>query len=138
MSWDSYVDNVISHAGGHVTQACILGLNGSVWTPKTKDSILNISQAEATAIGRVMSMKSGVGDAFAGTGIVVDGTKYMFLRDLDGDGKIILGKKQGKGAVTMQSTAQGVIIAFVPEGSQQGEANKAVDIVAKYLESVGY
>lgn len=141
MSWNSYVDNIVSRAGGHVSKATLIGLNGAIWTPAdaSQKQILNISQAEASAIGPVMAKKDkAVGNYFSQNGITIEGTKYMFLRDLDGDGKIMCGKKVGVGGVTMQSTNQAVIIAFTPDGSQQGIANKAVDDVAKYLESTGY
>jgi len=37
----------------------------------------------------------------------VEGTRYMFLRDMDGDGRIVTAKKSGVGNLIAQSTTQG-------------------------------
>ena len=45
----------------------------------------------------------------------IAGVKYQFLREQD-DGKIVMAKKKGEGAITMQSTKTAVVIAHVEEG----------------------
>ncbi len=69
------------------------------------------------------------------SGVFSEGIKYQFLRQ---DGKAVYAKKKDHGTITMQSTGRTIIIAHCPEGSQQGDMNKAVGIVADYLESLGY
>ena len=46
----------------------------------------------------------------------IAGVKYQFLRDTD-DGKTVLAKKKGEGAITMMSTKTAVVIAHVEEGT---------------------
>ena len=67
-------------------------------------------------------------------GVNAEGTRYMFLREQDG--KIVLGKKQGSGAITLQASKTAIVIGHTMEGCQQGNANKAVAVVAEYLESL--
>ena len=48
-----------------------------------------------------------------------------------------VGKKKEFGAVTLQSSKTAIVIAHTAEGCQQGNANKAVAVIAEYLESLG-
>ncbi len=68
-------------------------------------------------------------------GIKAVALKYQFLREEDK--KIVYGKKKGEGALTMQCSKTAIVIAHCPEGSQQGNTNKAVGVIADYLESLG-
>ena len=68
-------------------------------------------------------------------GVHCEGTKYQFLREEEG--KIVYGKKKGFGAVTLQASKTAIVIAHCPEGCQQGNCNKAVNVIAEYLESLG-
>jgi len=74
-------------------------------------------------------------DVFQTSGVRIAGVKYQFLRDTD-DGKTVLAKKKGEGAITMMSTKTAVVIAHVEEGKQQGAVNKGVSVIADYLESL--
>ena len=67
-------------------------------------------------------------------GIHAESTKYQFLREEDG--KLVLGKKKGVGAITLQASKTAIVIAHTPEGCQQGNANKGVGVIADYLESM--
>lgn len=68
-------------------------------------------------------------------GVRVAGTKYQFLREEDN--KIVMAKKKGEGAITIQASTTALVIGHCPEGSQQGNCNKAVAVIAEYLESLG-
>lgn len=70
-----------------------------------------------------------------GTGVHAEGTKYQFLREEEG--KLVLGKKKGVGAITLQSSKTAIVIGHCPEGGQQGNLNKGVAVIAEYLESLG-
>ncbi len=59
----------------------------------------------------------------------------MFLREEDG--KIVYAKQKGAGAVSCQASKTAIVIAHCPEGSQQGNTNKGVGVIAEYLESLG-
>ncbi|KAF6023603.1 hypothetical protein EB796_018087 [Bugula neritina] len=110
MSWDPYIDNIIQQCPS-VTKGTIIGLNGSIWTPATaaNPKILAITQQEATTLAAVMCKKTceAVAAALPAAGITVEGTRYMFLRDMDGDGRIVTAKKSGVGNLIAQSTTQG-------------------------------
>lgn len=70
------------------------------------------------------------------SGIMAEGNTYLFLRE--DDGKIVLGKDRGHGAITLQASKTAIVIAHTPEGSQQGNCNKGVGVIADYLESMNY
>lgn len=69
------------------------------------------------------------------TGIHAEGEKYQFLREEDS--KLVLAKKKGQGAMTLQASKTAIVIAHCPEGGQQGNTNKGVAVIAEYLESLG-
>ena len=68
-------------------------------------------------------------------GVRVAGTKYQFLREVDKT--IVMAKKKGEGSITAQASKTAIIIGHCPEGSQQGNCNKAVAVIAEYLEGMG-
>ena len=80
-------------------------------------------------------MKSKDFTTFQASGVHCEAVKYQFLREEEG--KVVYAKKKGVGAITIQASKTGVVIAFCPEGSQQGNCNKAVNVIADYLESLG-
>ena len=67
-------------------------------------------------------------------GVHAEGVKYQFLREEDK--KVVYGKRKGSGAITLQASKTAIVIAHCPEGSQQGNANKGVGVIADYLESL--
>ena len=67
-------------------------------------------------------------------GVHLAGIKYQFLREEDQ--KVVLAKKKEHGSVTLQSSKTAIVIAHCPEGSQQGSCNKAVSVIADYLEGM--
>ena len=68
-------------------------------------------------------------------GVRAGGEKYQFLRVEDD--KVVLAKKKGSGAITLQASKTAIVIGHCPEGSQQGNLNKGVAVIAEYLESLG-
>ena len=87
---------------------------------------------EAAAIARCFKSKDFT--AFMSNGVRVDNTKYQFLREEDG--KVVNAKKKGEGALTLQCSKTAIVIGHCPEGSQAGNCNKAVGVIADYLESM--
>ena len=53
------------------------------------------------------------------------------------DDKLVLGKKKGNGAITIQCSKSAIVLAHTQEGCQQGNTNKGVAVIAEYLESLG-
>lgn len=138
MSWDSYIDNLISQskdAAGtaHCDKACIIGLDGgSKWTTDGHSCQLLITAEEAQKVARICKGKTG---EFPVSGGVIGGTKYQFLREEEE--KLYLFKKKDQGAITMQLSKTAIVIGHTAEGCQQGNVNKAVAVIAEYLESLG-
>ena len=83
-------------------------------------------------IGRCFKSKDF--STFMTSGVRIEGLKYQFLRVEDD--KIVYAKKRGEGAVTLQASKTAIVIAHCPEGSQQGNTNKGVGVIAEYLESM--
>ena len=132
MSWDSYIDNLIAQTkdasgNAHADKACIIGLDGGApWTTHAHPNALKLTQDEGKAIANCF--KSGDFTPFMGGGIIAEGVKYQFLRE--DDGKLALGKKKGEGAITLQASKTAIVIAHCAEGSQQGNVNKGVSVIA--------
>jgi len=138
MSWDSYIDNLVAQtkdAGGnaHADKACIIGQDGSKWTTDGHANALKITAQEAGKIGAAFKAKDF--STFMAGGVYVAGQKYQFLREEDG--KLVLAKSKGQGAITLQISKTAVVIGHTAEGSQQGNVNKGVSVIADYLESLG-
>ena len=68
-------------------------------------------------------------------GVIAEGKKYNFLRVEDD--KLVLAKKKDFGSITAQASKTAVVIGHCAEGGQQGNLNKAVAVIADYLESLG-
>ena len=49
----------------------------------------------------------------------------------------MLGKKKDFGAITLQASKTAIVIGHTTEGCQQGNTNKAVAVIADYLEGLG-
>lgn len=92
-----------------------------------------IDPTEAANIARCFKSKDFT--AFMTSGIRAAGVKYQFLREEDS--KIVYGKKKESGAITLQASKTAIVIGHTPEGCQQGNTNKAVGVIADYLESLG-
>lgn len=133
MSWDSYIDNLLGHAAGHADKAAIIGLDGGAqWTGANNGTGIMFQGDEGPNIAR--ALKAGDFTPFQASGIRAEGTKYQFLKVEDD--KIVLGKMKDKGSITIQATKTAIVIAHTKEGSQQGNTNKAVAVIAEYLESL--
>ncbi|OWF38799.1 profilin-like [Mizuhopecten yessoensis] len=139
MSWDSYIDNLLaqskdSSGAAHADNACIIGLDGgSPWTTSGHAAAFKLDPEEGVKIAKCFKSKDFSG--FMSSGIHCGKEKYQFLRVEDE--KLVLGKKKDKGAITMQASKTAIVIAHCPEGGQQGVTNKAVAVIAEYLESLG-
>ena len=126
-----YIDNVIGHSKGQTDKVAIIGLNGAKWTTDAHPASLKISLAEARVIG--MGVNDDDEDTFQTKGVLVEGIKYQFLRK---DENNYYAKKKDQGYISMIKTKTAVIIAHTKEGGDVGETNRAVGVVADYLESL--
>ena len=139
MSWDSYIDNLIAQtkdsAGNqHADKACIIGIDGGAkWTSDAHSNALVLEGNEGATLANAFKTKDF--STFMSNGVRVGGTKYQFLREEEG--KLVLGKAKEKGSITLQCSKTAIVIAHTAEGSQQGNVNKGVAVIAEYLESSG-
>jgi profilin len=137
-SWDSYIDNLclqsVNNAGvQHTDKAAIISLNGgNSWISANHSQGLNLSPQEGQNIAQMM--KSGDFSSAQANGIMIEGVIYQFLRE---DGKVAFAKNKDHGAITIQKSISAVVIGHTPVGKQQGNTNKAVGVIADYLESIG-
>ena len=123
---------MIGHGLGHTDKAAIIGLDGSKWTTNQHIQSLKISLSEAAVIGKAFKDKDFT--IFQAEGVWIEGVKYQFLR---GDDNFALAKKKDNGAITMQKSKTAVVIGHTKEGGSIGTTNKAVAVIAEYLESLG-
>lgn len=136
MSWDSYLDNLVAYCvdgngRSHADTGCIIGMNGAKWTSDAHKNALKLTPAEAKTIGDCFSSKNFTN--FQEFGVIVESNKYQFLRDIEG--RIVMAKKKGLGALTLQKSKTAIVIGHCPEDGQQGQLNKGVGSIAEYLES---
>jgi len=145
MSWDGYIDTLIGNskdASGtaHCDKAAIIGLDGGAsWTTAAHANALKLTPQEGVTIAK--ALKSGDLTGFQANGLHAENVKYQFLRSespKEGDKpNIVFGKKKDKGAITIQSSKTAIVIGHCAEGCQQGNVNKAVGVIADYLEDLG-
>ena len=136
-TWDSYIDNLIEQSKdesgqAHVDKACIIGIDGAAkWTSDHHPCALKLASHEANSIAECFKKKDFT--SFMAGGVHVEGTYYIFLREIDS--KAVYAKTKFSG-VTLQTSKTAVVVARTAEGMQQGNANKAVGVIADYLESM--
>lgn len=139
-SWNAYVDNLISHSKdgngcSHIDKGAIIGLDGgAAWTAEEKDKVCNNLLCPTPEEGAKIAkcFKDNEFSAFQANGVTIQGVKYQFLRQLD---TMVLAKKKDCGSLTLQASKTAIVVAHCPEGGQQGFTNKAVGVIADYLES---
>ena len=137
MSWDSYIDNLLaqtkdSTGAAHADRACIIGLDGALWTTAAHPAALKLQVTEGRTIARCFKWRDF--STFMTSGVHVEGLKYQFLSVQDD--KTVYAMKKGSGAVTLQASKTAIVIAHCPQGRHQGNANKGVGVIAEYLESM--
>ena len=55
----------------------------------------------------------------------------------EGDQNLVLEKKEGQGAISIQCSNTAFVIGHCSEGDQQGNTNNGVSVISEYLESLG-
>eukprot|EP00918_Siedleckia_nematoides_P083624 GHVU01183311.1.p1 GENE.GHVU01183311.1~~GHVU01183311.1.p1 ORF type:complete len:141 (+),score=3.07 GHVU01183311.1:69-491(+) len=140
MSWDSYVDSLISYTRDHTgTVHCdkggIISLDGGApWTTQGGATTLEFAGSEAQTIANCFKSKDF--SVMQANGIRISGVKYQFLREEEG--RIVYGRCKGSGGIAIQKSKSAIVIGHCAEGSQAGQLNKGVSQIAEYLESAGY
>ena len=100
MSWDSYIDNLITQtrdANGiaHCDKACIIGLDdGGCWTSTNHPNAVKLQGIEAPNIAWCFKTKDFT--LFMTSMVRVEGTGHTFIKE-EKDGKIVYVKYKGMG-----------------------------------------
>jgi len=134
MSWDSYIIAQTKGTDGqvHCDRACIIGLDGGApWTTLGHPNALKLQGSEGPNIAKCFRSQDFT--PFMSNSVYAEGQMYMFLREYD---NIVYVKRKGQGALTLQAFKTAIIIARCPEGGQQGNTNKGVNVIAEYLTSL--
>lgn len=136
-TWDNYIDNLIEQSKdqsgqAHVDKACIIGLDGGAkWTSDQHPCALKLTPYEAKNIANCFKKRDFT--SFIEGGVCVEQDYCIFLREIDS--KVVYAKGP-RGGVTLQASKAAIVVARTAEGRQQGNANKAVGVIADYLDSM--
>ena len=123
MSWQAYVDTNLL-ASGMVTAAGIYDLQGNPWAYSAGFAA---QVAEVAAIsGHLAADPNGL----AGTGFVVAGVKYMYVRGETNE--YVIGKKGAEGVMVFKCNTC-VIVAYHDDKITSGACNHAVSKLADFL-----
>lgn len=138
MSLDAYIDEIMNQSKdssgvAQCDRACLIGKDGKAWTSTQHGGSLALTAEEAGVIAKQMT--SGDFTLFKQNGILVGGVKYTYLNDINK--RMVLGQKQGNGAITLCTSGLGIVIAHTREGGSQALVNKAAGYIADYMESIG-
>lgn len=118
----------------NIDKGVIIGKDGGApWTSPSHPNAFRISSTESDKIAVCFKRKE-FKECFA-SGVVIEGVKYQFLKE--NDGEIVYAQMIGQGSVTLQSSKTAIVIAHCPDGREQDMANKAVDFIVTYLKSLG-
>ena len=133
--WDHYIVNLIAQTKDtsgnvHCDRVCIIGMNGALWTSAGHANALKLQGQEGVNIANCFKKKDFT--IFMTEGVYAEGFRYTFL--LEEDGNTVYAKEKGRGSITLRASKKAVVIGHCPEGSQQGNLNKGVNVIAEYLE----
>merc|ERR1719264_2273605 len=119
-SWQTYVDTNLLGTG-HVTNAAILGLDGSTWATSPE---LTISPEEGVKIAAIFDNP----ESAMGQGVVLGGERHLMIK---GDESVVYTKKGANGSCIAKSK-QAIIVGVYGEGMQAGNANVTVENLQDY------
>ena len=138
LDWDHQLDIIRedskdSTGAVNAHKISILNLeDGKVLTSIDQDNTFNISQEEAEIISNTFKLKDFT--TFKDDGITIENINYKFNNSVDD--KIVFGKKQDLGTLTLQATSTKVIIGLTRDGYQQSGTNLALKNIARYFEKI--
>ena len=124
MSWQAYVDTNLV-ASGMVTQAGIYDLQGNPWA-YTQSPPFAAQVAEVAAI----SAHFADPNKLAGTGAVIAGVKYMYVR---GEENSEIYVKKGNTGVCFYRCNTCIIVAYHDDKIQPGSCSSATAKLAEFL-----
>lgn len=132
MSWNQYADSLVQASQGNTTQMQIIGYNRAEYIQNT-DKAFPVTPQEVMPLIEAHKRKNFA--QFYTHGPTLARNKYRFLRE---EGSCVMLKSKGVGAVTVAFMKTAAIVAFTPEGKQQGKTNEALNRIATYLQNQGF
>merc|ERR1712115_146533 len=126
MSWQSYVDDQLISTN-MIKNAVIAGHDGNIWASSAG---FNVTAAEL----KVILDRYSSTDQLAMNGLMVGGTKYMFLSAND---RVVRARK-GQSGVHCIKTVQALIVCVYEEPVVPEQAATVTEKLGEYLISVGY
>ena len=132
MSWNQYADSLIQASQGNTSQMQIIGYNSAQYIQNT-DKAFAVTPQEVMPLIEAYKRKNFA--QFHTHGPTLARSKYRFLRE---EGNCVLLKSKGVGAVTVAFMKTAAIVAFTPEGKQQGKTNEALSRICTYLMAQGF
>ena len=128
MLWQQYVDESLLGSGCVHKAGIYSNTDGNVWAQKGLDGV---TPAE------VKKLVSGISDSsqFQQSGIIIGGTKYMFVRSLE---RSAYGRKGGDSGCCIVKTNKAIIIGIYGDGVQPGQCNTVVEKLGDFLTDSGY
>lgn len=126
MSWQSYVDDQLLNTK-MVTHAVICGHDGNIWASSAD---FKVTPEELKSL----IAKYGNTDQLAQSGVMIAGTKYMYLSSTE---KVIRAKKGTSGVHAIKTTQTYIVCVYedpiVPE-----QAASVTEKLGDYLIQVGF
>jgi hypothetical protein len=132
-SWDTVIDTILKDSKGNCDRVAMIGLDGTMWTSQSRYSALKLTHDEASNLASAVS--SDAVTTFATKGISIEGIRYIYLSNINGE--MFFGKLKGFGGITLGKTTQAIFVAHTPELGDHGTTNLAVRKAAQYYSSMG-
>jgi len=114
-------------------KACIVGLDGSIWTTEKHPNALKINVFEASNIARCFRDKDFTPFETEGS-VFVEGSRHIYVRELDGK---FVWARGARCCIFLHASKTAIVITSWPKHSSANvfHIEKGVDIIVKHLES---
>ena len=103
--WDVYIERLISLSNDACDKACIIGLDGNMWTSPYHPKSLKLTQVEIANLSKAMKNKDST--CFEIDAVYAEGCRYQYLRR---DENVVLAKQKDNGGITIQSSKTACIV----------------------------
>ena len=137
--WDAEIDSFVDKLRPNADKACIVGLDGTMWTTGDHEKNLKLSPVEA---GNIAAIVKEDDKSLERRGFVkVEGVIYDYVEIVDTDNKTILFKKNRSGWITLTKTEKAVLVVHAVEDVHWGMIENVVsnvEEVADHIEHLGY
>lgn len=130
--WDIYIDHLFGLSHIQADKVCIIGMDGGSWTSGNHPKAFKMSPSERETLAQHFKTKAF--DALLDSGMSAEGTHYPVLTV---DHNTVFGEQNEAGCLCVQCTKTAIVVAHSAEPKKTSTLNKAVGVIASYLESRG-